>query len=157
MIEYKIAPSLPLIKKKKKKFYGNYLKMASAHLNFKRWMDTLLSFIPMRGFLVDRSKSYYRFLAKQLMKSLIASDEVGVGKQQYDSKFQHQSQELYKCETRGIILYYGSRVYMFRYLDESLYFALGPPTVLSFYQWLGGRQDMKTYQICRWHRAGRNH
>lgn len=34
MIEYKMRPSLPLIKKKKK-FYGNYLKeMASAHLNF---------------------------------------------------------------------------------------------------------------------------
>ena len=61
MIEYEMHP-LPTPHQKKKKFYGNYLKeMASANYIFKEWMDTLLSFIPMRVFLVDRSKSYYRF------------------------------------------------------------------------------------------------
>lgn len=61
MIEYKMRPSLPLIKKKKILWKLSKRDGFCTFKFLKEWMDTLLSFIPMRGFLVDRSKSYYRF------------------------------------------------------------------------------------------------
>ena len=150
------APSLPLIRKKKKILQKLSKRDGFCTFKFlKEWMDTSLSFIPMRG--NGQIKELLQILAKQLVKSPITSDEVGVGKQQYDSKFQHQSQEFYKNETRGIILCYRSESTCLDTQMNLCILPLVPLHVLSFYQWLGRRQDTKAYEICRWHRAGRNH
>lgn len=62
MIEYEMHPLPTPHQKKKKKIQWKLSKRDgfSTFKFLKEWMDTLLSFIPMRVFLVDRSKSYYR-------------------------------------------------------------------------------------------------
>lgn len=62
MIEYEMHP-LPTPPPQKEKILWK-LSKRDGFCTFKflkEWMDTLLSLIPIRVFLVDRSKSYYRF------------------------------------------------------------------------------------------------